>query len=380
MPPTPVSINQLSMAGRRASAEQSLLNARFIHAELIARRAAMLQQFQQMPDELASAAGVQELAKKYHQRLGSYLRTPYLRTAEDEQAFAKVMQSALPEQLGETRKAFGVSLAALAAAHEGQRVPREQQAVIDRHIDRIFLSRVGIRFLVKHYIASRTTSPPVDGFMGIIQKECCAAELCEDTAASIAAECRERSGAAPPIEVHANDRSQTFMFVPEHLRFVVGELLRNASRVTLQKYAQATQRDEATLTAADEAQLPAVRVVISVSGHQVVIKVSDEAGGIARSQLADVWMYNSGRLRGGTGMGLPLARLYAMYFGGSLQLFPMEGYGTDAYATFNRLGDANSEHCLNAPIVAGDEDGFAPSEVRDHAPAPTRPEPGHRVS
>jgi hypothetical protein len=119
---------------------------------------------------------------------------------------------------------------------------------------------------------------------------------------------------------------------------------------------------------------------ISTSGHQVVIKVSDEAGGIARSQLADVWMYNSGRLRGGTGMGLPLARLYAMYFGGSLQLFPMEGYGTDAYATFNRLGDANSEHCLNAPIVAGDEDGFAPSEVRDHAPAPTRPEPGHRVS
>ena len=147
MPPTPVSINQLSMAGRRASPDQSLLNARFIHAELIARRAAMLQQFQQMPTELANSEGVQELAKKYHQRLGSYLRTPYLRTSEDEQAFASVMQCALPEQLGETRKAFGVSLAALAEAHEGQRVPREQQAVIDRHIDRIFLSRVGIRRL-----------------------------------------------------------------------------------------------------------------------------------------------------------------------------------------------------------------------------------------
>ena len=42
---------------------------------------------------------------------------------------------------------------------------------------------------------------------------------------------------------------------------------------------------------------------ISTSGHQVVIKVSDEAGGIARSQLADVWMYNSGRLRGGSSGG-----------------------------------------------------------------------------
>ena len=44
--------------------------------------------------------------------------------------------------------------------------------------------------------------------MGIIQKECCPAELCEATATSIAADCRERWGAAPPIEVHANDRSQ----------------------------------------------------------------------------------------------------------------------------------------------------------------------------
>ena len=32
--------------------------------------------------------------------------------------------------------------------------------------------------------------------------------LCEATATSIAADCRERWGAAPPIEVHANDRSQ----------------------------------------------------------------------------------------------------------------------------------------------------------------------------
>ena len=60
MPPTPVSITQLSNATRRTSKEQSLLNARFIHAELIARRAVMLQQFQQMPTELANSAGVQE--------------------------------------------------------------------------------------------------------------------------------------------------------------------------------------------------------------------------------------------------------------------------------------------------------------------------------
>ena len=306
MPPTRVSITQLSMAARHATPQQSLLNAVFIHAELVARRAAMLQQFQQMPHELATSAGVQELMEKYRARLANLLRAPRPRTSEDENAFASEMREALPVQLGETRKAFGVSLAEMAAAHEGQRLPRELQAVVDRHIDRIFLSRVGIRFLVKHYLASRE---PVDGFMGIIEKDCCPVALCEATAAAVSEAVRERFGAAPPIEVHAGDRSQTFTFVPEHLRFVVGELLRNSSRAALRWHAHATGRDEASLSREDEASLPAVRVVVNVSGSSVTIKVADEAGGLPRSRLADVWSYHGPRLRGGIGMGLPLARL-----------------------------------------------------------------------
>lgn len=38
----------------------------------------------------------------------------------------------------------------------------------------------------------------------------------------------------------------------------------------------------------------------------------------------------------GFGMGLPLSRLYARYFGGSLKLRPLEGYGTDAYIHLHR--------------------------------------------
>ena len=36
-------------------------------------------------------------------------------------------------------------------------------------------------------------------------------------------------------------------------------------------------------------------------------------------------------------------RLYCKYFGGSIALVPMEGYGTDCYVTFNRLGKDNAE-------------------------------------
>ncbi|CAI5536850.1 unnamed protein product [Closterium sp. Naga37s-1] len=41
----------------------------------------------------------------------------------------------------------------------------------------------------------------------------------------------------------------------------------------------------------------------------------------------------------GYGYGLPIARLYARYFGGDLQIFSMEGYGTDAYLHLNRLSN-----------------------------------------
>lgn len=117
--------------------------------------------------------------------------------------------------------------------------------------------------------------------------------------------------------------------------------------------------------------MPAVKVVVTVSGASVTIKVADEAGGLPRSRLADVWSYHAPRLQGGIGMGLPLARLYAMYFGGSLQLIPMEGFGTDAFATFNRLGDSNSEHSIMAPIVCGGGSFASPQVQETDAPVST---------
>ena len=45
------------------------------------------------------------------------------------------------------------------------------------------------------------------------------------------------------------------------------------------------------------------------------------------------------------GFGLPLARIYARYFGGELTLKSMEGYGVDAYLYLPMLGQA----CENLP-------------------------------
>ena len=98
--------------------------------------------------------------------------------------------------------------------------------------------------------------------------------------------------------------------------------------------------------------------VCYVENEDIVIKVSDEGGGIKRSEMSKVWSYlyttgdpavlaamldvGTGEENAvkdfsiasplaGLGYGLPIARNYARFFGGDLNIMSMEGYGTDSF-------------------------------------------------
>ena len=96
---------------------------------------------------------------------------------------------------------------------------------------------------------------------------------------------------------------------------------------------------------------------------QVVIKVSDEGGGIRRSNMNRIWSYlyttadasileqtlgngekdfDTSSPLAGLGYGLPISRNYARYFGGDLIIMSMEGYGTDSFIYLPRLGDRDT--------------------------------------
>lgn len=99
-----------------------------------------------------------------------------------------------------------------------------------------------------------------------------------------------------------------------------------------------------------------------------MIKVSDEGGGIKRSNMSRIWSYlfttaNPSIVAGmlssaaedqnvrdfdvtsplaGLGYGLPISRNYCRYFGGDLIIMSMEGYGTDSFMYLPRLGNKAS--------------------------------------
>jgi pyruvate dehydrogenase kinase 2/3/4 len=114
-------------------------------------------------------------------------------------------------------------------------------------------------------------------------------------------------------------------------------------------------------------EFPPIKVIIAdgADNEDVVIKVSDEGGGIPRSNMKKIWSYlfttadplvQKGMVGGGTdnisnndhsvdsplaglGYGLPISRSYCRYFGGDLSIMSMEGYGTDAFVHLTRLGN-----------------------------------------
>ena len=244
--PRAVRIIDLCRATQHLTPAKALLNAQLLHDELIARSALMVSHLLRLPKALTEHPSVAELmTARYTRLLEMVVRRP--QSEADLAAFEDELKIIL-QQDGESRKAIGAALADAPAVEEGD------QRRIDAQLDGVFSARIAIRFLTKHYFASQT---PREGWSGSVQHACSPAERCELMARKVEARCVERFGRAPQILLHA-DAAQTFTFVPEHVDYVLRELMANASKATLQTHEGA-------------AELPPVRVVVATGDDRVAI-------------------------------------------------------------------------------------------------------------
>lgn len=252
----------------------------------------------------------------------------------------------------------------------------ERMVGCHRFLDRFYMSRIGIRFLAGQYLSLRrenntssindpqqlTSSTTCDGeadqrhYVGMICSTTSPHDCVRQAAQDASMMCRRTYGRCPAVQVSGR-LDLTFSFIPAYLHYILLELLKNALRATMDRH----QHSDA---------VPAVEVVIAdgMDNEDVVIKISDEGGGIPRSQVDKIWSYlfttadkkvqqsfigsggagdalnrkdhsNESPLAG-LGYGLPISRSYCRYFGGDLDLISMEGYGTDAFVHLKRLGDS----------------------------------------
>lgn len=259
---------------------------------------------------------------------------------------------------------------------------------IQTFLDRFYMSRIGIRMLIGQHIAlimsqksptktrisnffnSAGSSPDNSKkYVGVICTDCNVSEIADDAIETAKYICEEHYGLfqAPEIQLIAPENDISFMYVPGHLIHMIFETLKNSLRATIEFHTPRLKekmcRENPSLKYEDidinDLKFPPIKVIISEGSEDIAIKISDEGGGIARSEVPLIWTYlyttvsetpvlnqehNENSFRApmaGFGYGLPISRLYAQYFGGDLKLISMEGYGTDVYLHLNRLSSSS---------------------------------------
>lgn len=207
----------------------------------------------------------------------------------------------------------------------------------------------------------------------------------------------------PEIKL-AGHLDANFPFILSHMEYIIGELLRNSVQSVIERQLR---------EGAGRAQPPPIEVTICESSKHVVIRVSDQGGGIPRDVLPYLWSFCKGphsqrilsnltqvpmmaatlqevrvhepsggeddidssneetRRRAPStnyvsslssltsrppnrrlGMGLPLSRIYAEYWAGGLELQSLWGYGVDVFFQVSKLGNKNEQLLTRAMMDA----------------------------
>ena len=335
---------------RHAATDLVLIQvASFLRHELPIRLAHRIQDLQSMRvlSDMASVKGVIELYKTSFQELEDC--PPRIETTQQEQVFAQVVQN-IYERHSKVLVQMARGAFEFRTAMREQQQSDELQQDTNAFLDRFYLCRIGIRVLIGQYLALR--QPPVENYIGIICSETSPYEIVKRAIDDAAFMCTRKYGEAPDV-IMSGRLDLTFPYVPTHLHYIMLELLKNSMRATVEWHG------------VDCEEFPPIKVVIADGdeNEDVVIKVSDEGGGISRSNMKKIWSYlfttadpgiQEGMVGGGSGdnvdhgidaplaglgYGLPISRSYCRYFGGDISVMSMEGYGTDAFVYLARLGN-----------------------------------------
>lgn len=345
--PVPVSLQNLYRFGKEAKTDrtQRIRNAQFLHHELQVRIAQRVVQLENLPLGLPDTRPIQDVVRWYENYFEKVAVSPFPENEKDEEEFTEMLRFILQDnsEVIET-----TSLGVVEVRNRMKGFALKDQQVVDKVLNEFYLARIGLRFLIEHHI---TSASPLPGFAGIIQSDCKPADHVRSAAQDACSLCEYHLGYSPEVLIRQVNRESpddevSFTYVPGHLQYMLTEILKNACRATAEHYGDSHD------------SLPPIRATIVSGKNDVTIRITDQGGGIKREQLPLVWSYlhstapdaslgvNKAALAG-YGVGLPLSRLYARYFGGDLDVKSLEGFGTDAYIHLSRLG----HNCEELPDV-----------------------------
>ena len=272
--PTAVSLQDLYRYNLVAQPAQRIRNAQFLHKELPIRLAQRIEELSNLPFGLAQKSGVIEVKEVFIRGFENLLTMNSPQTIEDDERFTNLLKTILMDNTSVIQSmAFGV----LEVRQDmGSLLTPIRSITLDTYLNRFFMARIGLRFLLEHHISAKNNTP---GFSGIIQSNCNPMIVAQNAADESMQLCETHFGVTPLVRIQSPNPKETFTYVPAHLHYILSELLKNALRATVNFHG------------VDKLDLPAVDVVIARGRSDVTIKISDRGGGIPFDKVCALHLF-----------------------------------------------------------------------------------------
>ncbi|RXN07248.1 pyruvate dehydrogenase (acetyl-transferring) kinase isozyme mitochondrial-like protein [Labeo rohita] len=201
-------------------------------------------------------------------------------------------------------------------------------------LDRFYTNRISFRMLINQHTLlfgdSACLAQPKH--IGSIDPACNVAEVVRDAYETAKMLCEQYYMTAPKLKIGEFN----FTVLCVHVQ--------NSMRATVELYENSSEG------------LPPVKAMVTLGKEDLSIKISDKGGGVPLRKIDRLfnYMYSTAptpRLDpsqtavplAGFGYGLPISRLYARYFQGDLNLYSVEGFGTDAVIHLKALSSESFE-------------------------------------
>lgn len=396
--------------GRSLTEARLISSANYVRTELPTRLAHRIRDMQTLPYVVVTNPHISQVYELYYKAFESLRKVREIKTLEDNEKFCKKISQTLQEHLTVIPK---LSMGVI----ECWDLMKPED--MDKFMNTILRSRISRRVIAEQHLALTETfnspwhfpdSPNASNtgteFVGEVFLKCNAGEVvnrCYNTILSLSSATYGATTPLPALKLSGH-LDATFPYILSHLEYIIGELLRNSIQAVVERQKSSPRGWEETP--------PAIEVTVCEAPQHVIIRVSDQGGGIPHDTLQYLWSFSKGprssqRLENLTqvpkmaatlqelrvssdiptslhppsepheksehsgaghdsslsslssrppnlrlGMGLPLSRVYAEYWAGSLELHSLEGYGVDAFLQISKLGNKNEQLTMRASMDA----------------------------
>ncbi|KAG8926549.1 hypothetical protein FRC00_002804 [Tulasnella sp. 408] len=359
-------------------------SANYVRTELPIRIAHRIRDMQALPYVVVRQEMVAKVYELYWDAFEKIRNYPPITNLDENKKFCEFIQGLLNQHSPVIPNlALGLSLTSSYLTPDD----------LDSFFRRMLVSRISRRVICEHHIALSDTlagrhPDGTKGHVGVIYNEIKIKDTIERCVKMLKQRPRDmaddeelksmgaRKGAEenwPTFKIDGHLDTKV-SYIKEHLEYIIFEIFKNAARFSMLRRAHGDVP-------------PVIRTTIVSGDEDILIRVSDQGGGVTPeiNSTADLFSFshvrNSTRLakdrlsalrdaslreRGFTGtiaeqlnekaqkeaakkkatepfvrrigFGLPLSNIFATYFGGSLELISLEGWGLDVYIRLPRLG------------------------------------------